>query len=103
MQGRVGMQPAFPSAAVPRMAPFMTDNTILPNSKSETRIATIPAPPLGHPLFALPMLETSERPAVHRKRSLEAAVQGYAVCHQRAFSKSAQEALRAGNALEQKV
>src|SRR5947209_6570022 len=81
----------------------MTENTIASNLKADTRVETLPAPRITHVPFDLPVTETPERQAPYRESALESAPECYEIYDQRAFSKSAQEELRAGNAFEQKV
>ena len=78
----------------------MTEKTNLLDSKAATRIAVIPGPPVRH----LPRdFQVPPNPAVQHKTALEAANESYSIYHPQAFSRSAQEELRAGDAFEQKV
>src|SRR5690242_4359119 len=77
----------------------MTEKTNLLNSNADLRTAVLPGPPFRY----LPLdFQVAANPAVHTKPALEADNES-SICHPRAFSSSAQEELRAGDALEQKV
>jgi hypothetical protein len=77
----------------------MTEKTNLLNSNADLRTAVLPGPPFRY----LPLdFQVAANPAVHTKPALEADNEN-SICHPRAFSSSAQEELRAGDALEQKV
>ena len=97
---------SFPSAATPRLALLtllMTQKTIPLNFETDTGVAQLPGPPVSHLPADFRVPDTSPHPAVRRKPSLEAANEDYRMIYPRAFSKSAQEEFRAGNAFEQKV
>jgi len=79
---------------------FMTEKTNLLDSKADSRMAVLPGPPVRY----LPLdFQVAANPAVQNKPALEAYNESDRICHPRAFSRSAQVELRAGDALEQKV
>jgi hypothetical protein len=83
-----------------RLALLMTEKTSLLDSEADTSIALLPGPTVRH----LPLdFQVAPNPAVRHKPALEADNESGRICHPRAFSRTAQEELRAGDAFEQKV